>query len=224
MNAHCLTWIHGITFASKARCDHVYTQPHARAAPLRLMTPSEISDETLLQRAGKGDTRAFEQLYDRFSPRLLGLLKQMLVDDREAEDVLQEGFLYLWDHAHSYDSSRSRAFTWSVMIFRHKAIDRMRALGRRARLVESASVEHAVFETSPMAADEEVAMKDRQKEVHLALLELPGEQRRLIEFAFLKGLTHHAIAESLGLPLGTVKTNIRRGLLKLRDLMKGGLP
>lgn len=187
------------------------------------MSPSEISDETLLQRAGSGDSRAFEQLYDRYAPRLLGLLRQMLTDEREAEDVLQEGFLYLWDHAHAYDPARSRAFTWSVMIFRHKAIDRMRALGRRARVIENATVEFATLETAEAGVDETIEMKDRQKQVHQALQALPGEQRKLIEFAFLKGLTHPAIAESLGLPLGTVKTNIRRGLLRLRDLMKGGL-
>ncbi len=187
------------------------------------MSSPEITDETLLQRAGKGDARAFEQLYDRYAPRLLGLLRQMLVDEREAEDVLQDGFLYIWDHAGKYDPSRSRAFTWSVMIVRHKAIDRMRALGRRSKLAESAAVEQAVLEATADGTAETVVMRDRQKQVYAALQSLPGEQRKLIEFAFLKGLTHHAIAESLGLPLGTVKTNIRRGLLRLRDLMKGGL-
>lgn len=186
------------------------------------MSPLEATDETLLQRAGTGDTRAFEQLYDRFSSRLLGLLRHMLMDEKEAEDVLQEGFLYLWEHAGNFDPARSRAFTWSVMIFRHKAIDRMRALGRRARLMDSAAIEHAVLEAESVTTDTTMEMKERQKQVHAALSALPGEQRRLIEFAFLKGLTHHAIAESLDLPLGTVKTNIRRGLLRLRDLMKGG--
>ncbi|MEN3942627.1 sigma-70 family RNA polymerase sigma factor [Prosthecobacter sp. SYSU 5D2] len=186
------------------------------------MTSLEISDETLVQQVGQGDVRSFEKLYDRFSPRLFGLLRQMLEDEKEAEDVLQEGFLYLWDHASSYNPDRSRAFTWTVMIFRHKAIDRMRALGRRARVMESAACELAVLEPTAVTAGETVDMKERQKRVHTALNELPGEQRKLIEFAFLKGLTHHAIAESLNLPLGTVKTNIRRGLLRLRDLMKGG--
>ncbi|GAA5134196.1 sigma-70 family RNA polymerase sigma factor [Prosthecobacter algae] len=186
------------------------------------MPSSEISDESLLQRAGAGDMRAFEVLYDRYSPRLLGLLRQMLGDEREAEDVLQEGFLYLWDHARDYDVGRSRAFTWTVMIFRHKAIDRMRALGRRQRLNETAAIEHATLGVSGNSADETMQMKERQKQVHAALLALPGEQRKLIEFAFLKGLTHQAIAEDMHLPLGTVKTHIRRGLLKLRDLMKGG--
>lgn len=187
------------------------------------MTSLEISDETLLQRAGRGDTRAFEQLYDNLSPRLLGLLRQMLRDEREAEDVLQEGFLYIWDHASAYDPTRSRALTWCVMVFRNKAIDRIRALGRRSRAMEAAAVESAVFESYQITANDSVQMREQGHYIHNALKELPTDQRRLIEFAFLKGLTHQAIAESVGLPLGTVKTNIRRGLLRLRDLMKGGL-
>lgn len=193
------------------------------AAIYRPMTSSELSDETLLQRAGGGDTRAFEQLYDRLSPRLFGLLRQMFNDEREAEDVLQEGFLYLWDHAANYDMTRSKAFTWAVMIFRNKAIDRLRALGRQSRALEAAAVESATLEHTHDAADVELESKDRSIQVRSALGTLPQEQRRLIEFAFIKGITHQAIAESLGLPLGTVKTNIRRGLLRLRDVLKGGL-
>ncbi len=187
------------------------------------MTSLETSDETLLQRAGRGDVRAFEQFYDRLAPRLLGLLRQMMSDDREAEDVMQDAMVYIWDHAAAYDSARSKAFTWAAMIVRNKAIDRLRAQGRRARLIEAAAVECSVLETASPGADARAEQNDRGAQVRSALGALPQEQRKLIEFAFLKGLTHHAIADSLGLPLGTVKTNIRRGLLRLRDLMKGGL-
>lgn len=187
------------------------------------MTSPDISDESLLQRAGRGDTRAFEQFYDRVSPRLYGLLRQMLQDEPEAEDVMQEALLYVWDHAAAFDPRRARAFTWVAMIARNKAVDRLRALGRRNRLLEAAAVESATLAVHEASADEGVAMKDRASQVRSALSALPQEQRRLIEFAFLKGLTHHAIAETLGLPLGTVKTHIRRGLLRLRDLLKGGV-
>jgi RNA polymerase sigma-70 factor (ECF subfamily) len=109
------------------------------------------------------------------------------------------------------------------MLFRHKAIDRMRMLGRRNRLVDSAVLEQTTLgESAHAGADEEVQASERGVVVREALGELPKDQRQLIEFAFLKGLTHHVIAESLGMPLGTVKTNIRRGLLRLRDLLKGG--
>jgi len=99
----------------------------------------------------------------------------------------------------------------------------MRMLGRRNRLVESAVLEQTILGASSHAsADDEVQANERGVVVREALNELPKEQRQLIEFAFLKGLTHHVIAESMGIPLGTVKTNIRRGLLRLRDLLKGG--
>ncbi len=187
------------------------------------MSQPELSDEDLLQRAGRGDSRAFDQLYDRMAPRLFGLLRQMLHDEREAEDVLQDGFVLLWERASTFDAERSKAFTWAVMLFRHKAIDRMRMLGRRNRLVDSALLEQTTLGAPAHAgADEDVQARERGVVVHEALSELPKEQRQLIEFAFLKGLTHHVIAESLGLPLGTVKTNIRRGLMRLRDLLKGG--
>jgi RNA polymerase sigma-70 factor, ECF subfamily len=187
------------------------------------MSPPDLSEEDLLQRTGRGDARAFDQLYDRIAPRLFGLLRQMLHDEREAEDILQDGFVLLWSRASTFDPDRSKAFPWAVMLFRHKAIDRMRMLGRRNRLVDSAILEQTTLSAPAHAgADDEVQTAERGVVVREALNELPKDQRQLIEFAFLKGLTHHVIAESLGIPLGTVKTNIRRGLLRLRDLLKGG--
>lgn len=225
MVAFSLTCVRGSAAADEGWRDHGASTPWARRTVLqtRLMPSPELTDETLLQRAGAGDARAFEQIYDRHSPRLFGFLCQMLGNEKEAEDVLQEGFLYVWDHAKAYDSTRSAPSTWLVMIFRNKAIDRLRALGRREKLLEKAAVEEAVLRTSSEVPGETLEEREKRLWVQQALQALPTEQRRLIEFAFLKGLTHPAIAESLGLPLGTVKTHIRRGLLKLRDLMKGGL-
>jgi RNA polymerase sigma-70 factor (ECF subfamily) len=187
------------------------------------MSQPELSEEDLLQRVGRRDVRAFDQLYDALAPRLFGLLRQMLHDEREAEEVLQDGFVQLWERASGYDATRSKAYTWAVMIFRNKAIDRMRMLGRRNRLVESAALEQVALSAQALAADDEAQANERGAVVRKALTDLPKDQRQLIEFAFLKGLTHHVIAESLGIPLGTVKTNIRRGLLRLRDLLKGGV-
>ncbi len=180
-------------------------------------TDERDSEEDLLQRAGRGDARAFEQLYDLVSPRIFGLLRQMMHDEREAEGVLQDGFVQVWERASTYEPARGTAFAWTVMILRQRAIDRMRVLGRRTRLVESDALEAAT-----LAADGQAGAEGREAGMRAALNELPHEQRKLIEHAFLKGLTHHVIADSLGLPLGTVKTNIRRGLLRLRDLLKGG--
>jgi RNA polymerase sigma-70 factor (ECF subfamily) len=127
------------------------------------MSQPELSEEDLLQRAGRGDVRAFEQLYDRLAPRLFGLLRQMLHDEREAADVLQDGFVLLWERAQTFDPERSRAFTWAVMLFRHKAIDRMRMLGRRNRLVDSAILQQTSLAASSQAgADEDVQSAERQ--------------------------------------------------------------
>jgi RNA polymerase sigma-70 factor, ECF subfamily len=197
-----------------------------RILDFHLMTPDlEVvreNDESILQKVGAGDERAFSQLYDRFSGPLFGLMRQMLDDERDAEDVLQDGFVYLWEKASSFDAAKSKAFTWAVMIFRNKAIDRLRARGRRSRLHEAAASEMPLMMgSSATGADEAATGKDRASLVRKALLALPAEQRRLVEFAFFKGETHQAIAETLGVPLGTVKTNIRRGLLRLRDILKG---
>ncbi|MDH4476019.1 MAG: sigma-70 family RNA polymerase sigma factor [Verrucomicrobiaceae bacterium] len=182
------------------------------------------SDEELMQGVAATDERAFQTLYDRFSPPLFALLRQMLDDEKDAEDVLQEGFLYLWDRAKNFDPSRAKAFTWATMIFRHKAIDRIRSQGRRHRMTERAAIElPTLLGSSPAQADDEASAQDHRSLLAKALQTLPSEQRSLIECAFLKGLTHHSISESLGLPLGTVKTNIRRGLIRLRDILQGGL-
>ncbi|HEY1052487.1 MAG TPA: sigma-70 family RNA polymerase sigma factor [Prosthecobacter sp.] len=186
-------------------------------------TEDRDSEEDLLQRAGRGDARAFEQFYELLAPRLFGLLRQMLHDVREAEDMLQDGFVQVWESASTFDPARGRAFPWAVTLFRHKAIDRMRVLGRRTRLVESADLEQATLAAQGPGADDQAVADERGTGVRAALNELPNEQRKLIEHAFLKGLTHHVMADSLGLPLGTVKANIRRGLLRLRDLLKGGV-
>lgn len=187
------------------------------------MSQPELTEEELLQHAGRGSARAFDRLYDLIAPRIHGLLRQMLNDEKEVEDVMQDGFVQLWDRASSFDPDRSKAYTWAVMIFRNKAIDRMRMLGRRNRLVESAALAGVSLSAMPPAmADAALQASERAGVVREALNELPDEQRQLIECAFLKGLTHHVIAESLSMPLGTVKTNIRRGLLRLRDMLKGG--
>jgi len=189
---------------------------------VKTMPQPELTEEELLQRVARKDMRAFDQLYDALAPRLHGLLRQMLPDEREAEDVLQDSFVHLWESAGGFDPEHGRAFPWAVTLFRRKAIDRMRTLGRRTRLVDSAALEQAALSAHAASADEDTMTDERRDMVSSALVELSKDQRQLVECAFLKGLNHHVIAESLGLPDTTVKTNIRRGLLRLHELLKGG--
>jgi RNA polymerase sigma-70 factor (ECF subfamily) len=182
------------------------------------------TDEDILQRVAARDQTAFAELYDRFSGSLYALARRILNDEQEARDALQEGFLYLWEKAASYDPIKSKAFTWSVIIFRHKAIDRLRSLRRRKRLEDAMTVEYLPLNDSAHSerADQAVDRAERAALVRKALASLPEPQRKSIECAFLKGLTHHELSTMFGEPLGTVKTNIRRGLLRLRDILKGG--
>lgn len=181
------------------------------------------TDEAILQRVAARDQAAFAELYDRFSGSLFALARRILNDEQEARDALQDGFLYLWDKAADYDPVKSRAFTWAVIIFRHKAIDRLRALRRRLKLTDMAAEELIPLaeDKNTERADHAAARSERAALVRRALAALPEAQRKSIEWAFLKGFTHHQLAELFNEPLGTVKTNIRRGLLRLRDILRG---
>ncbi len=177
----------------------------------------------LLERIATGDQDAFSALYDRLSGPLFSLALQMLGDRAEAEEALQEVSLQLWKHAARYDARRSSVFTWAVMMTRSKAIDRLRARGRRQRVV-AGSIED--YETGPELASEaanaadNTVKKDEAARVRAALRALPGEQREAIELAFFSDLTHAEIASQKSEPLGTVKARIRRGLMRLRDGLK----
>jgi RNA polymerase sigma-70 factor (ECF subfamily) len=177
-------------------------------------------DAQLLARVAAGDEVAFGALYDRFSPGLFSFVLKMVRDEKEAEDILQEGFAHIWRRAATYDAARSSPFTWAVMILRNKAIDRLRVRQRQERIMEKATVEFSHFPE----ADEEAAGETERREqgalVRAALRQIPAEQQQAVELAFFSGLTHEQIAEKLSAPLGTIKARIRRGLLKLRDFLK----
>lgn len=177
-------------------------------------------DADLLLRTAAGDEAAFGRLYDRFSPGLYSLVLRMVRDEREAEDVLQDGFSHIWRRASTYDPARSSAFTWAVMVLRNKAIDRLRVRQRLERTVEKVTEEFSHFPDSDDTAALEPVMREERARVRRALGKLPEEQREAVDLAFFGGLTHEQIAEKLGTPLGTIKARIRRGLFRLRDVLK----
>ncbi len=182
--------------------------------------PERRLDAELLVRVGAGDEAAFAQLYDRFAPGLYSLVLKMVRDEKEAEDVLQEGFTHVWRRATTYDPARSSAFTWAVMVFRNKAIDRLRVRQRRQRVVEKASEDPMLSPESDTRSADAPSMHEEVTMVRLALDQIPEDQKEAVELAFFGGLTHEQIAERLATPLGTIKARIRRGLLRLRDFLK----
>ncbi len=177
-------------------------------------------DAQLMARIARGDEVAFGALYDRFSPGLFSFVLRMVRDEKEAEDVLQEGFAQIWRRAPTYDPARSSAFTWAVMILRNKAIDRLRVRQRLERTLEKATVEFSHFPETDEISSQAAERREEGALVRSALTQIPAEQKQAVEMAFFSGLTHEQIAEKLGAPLGTIKARIRRGLLKLRDFLK----
>ncbi|MEP6635588.1 MAG: sigma-70 family RNA polymerase sigma factor [Acidobacteriota bacterium] len=178
--------------------------------------PAQDSDIELLHSVARGDEEALARLYDRYRLILFGLLVRILNSREEAEDTLQEVFLQVWRRAADFDEQRGRPFTWLVTLARSRAIDRLRALGARQRLADSAAQE-----VSPEASDAVAdTLHAEQKEiVARALAGLPEEQRRTLRLAYFEGLTQSEIAAKLDTPLGTVKTRMRSGMMKLRELL-----
>lgn len=171
-----------------------------------------------------GDEAAFTTFYDRFAPGLFSMIYAILHDQKESEDVLQEAFVQMWKRVATYDAARSSLFTWAVMISRHKAIDRLRARQRQSGLIETvASEADDLAGKSPERGDHALARSDERERVRAALAQLGESQREAINLAFFAGLTQTQISERLGVPLGTIKARIRRGLLALREVL-GGIP
>ena len=181
-------------------------------------------DADLLKKSGEGDRAAFEQFYDRVSGLLFAMAYRVLNDREAAEDVLQEVFTQIWEKASGYDVSRGRPLTWALTMTRNKAIDRLRTAQRRYRQREELEFEGTLHrEPSGKSSAETLAESEKTRMVRAAVTRLAAAQRRAIELAFFGGMTQSEIAAEFGEPLGTIKARIRRGMMRLRELIGGGM-
>ena len=180
-------------------------------------------DVELLQRIVRQDRAAFAEFYDRHSTLMFSVASKILNNAGEAEDVLQETFVQVWEKAAKFDPKLGKASSWVATLARNKAIDRIRASQRRIRLAEQAGAEFAIAGEVNDTANEAIHGHDKAKLIQSAIVGLPEEQRRAIELAYFSGLTQDEISKKLSEPLGTIKARIRRGLLKLRDQLEGVL-
>jgi RNA polymerase sigma-70 factor (ECF subfamily) len=189
------------------------------------MNESEPRDKglDLLRRIGAKDRAALGEFYDSYSTLLFSIASKILNNPGEAEDVVQEAFVQIWEKAGDFDSNLGKPLGWAITLVRNRAIDRLRASRRRDLLAKEAGAEFAIATEFSETANETVHGREKSKLIHSAIVDLPAEQRRAIELAYFSGLTQNEISEKLNEPLGTVKARIRRGLLKLRQQLEGVL-
>jgi len=190
------------------------------------MSSTEIAaDENadLLAQISSGDESAFARFYDKFAGPLYSMLMKMLGNAQDAEEVLQLAFMQVWNRAGTFQPGRASVFTWLVIITRSKAIDRIRHRQRQSRLIEEATEEMAPEGGELNAEAEKLPTSDQHEIVRNALQQITEEQRIPIEMAFFQGMSQTEIANALSAPLGTIKARIRRGMLRLRDSLRGRL-
>ena len=171
---------------------------------------------TLLDRSAAGDAAAFKTLYDATSAKLFGVILRILHERGEAEDVLQEVYTTVWRKAAEFDATRASPVTWMATIARNRAIDRLRARGSRPTTPLEAAAE--VRDTAP-AADEMIDASDDACRLHAALNTLDARHAAAIRSTYFEGLTYEALALREGVPVGTLKSWVRRGLLRMQGAM-----
>lgn len=179
--------------------------------------PREVSpDATLLLRLLQKDVSAFEQLYDRHARLVYGLVLRILQHASTSEEVVQDVFLQLWRNAAQYDSARGPFVPWLCTMARNRALDHLRKKGERQRRREELPEELPVLVIAP---DYEKVLDDRRRaeRVRALMASLTPQQKKAIELAYFEGMSHSEIASALKQPLGTVKSWIRNGLLRLKE-------
>jgi len=174
----------------------------------------------LLARVAKRERAAFEALYDRYANILYATAMKFLKEDADAQDVVQDVFIQIWDKAKLYDPAKGKPLTWALTLTRNRSIDRIRAIQRRTRLRDDFEKETVADESAGVReALSGVDASEKGQILRDAVGRLSAEQRQVIELAFFGGLTQSEVAERLGEPLGTIKARARRGLMKLKEIL-----
>ncbi len=179
------------------------------------------NDADLIAQAAGGDPAALETLYDRYSRVVFSFALRIVGDPQIAEEILQEVFFRAWQQGGSFQSSRGSLVTWLLSITHNLSIDEIRKRKRRPQRADSAEPEQllAGVRDDSVNVEDEVWLGSLRQSILEALAQLPDAQRQPIEMAYFQGLTQREIAESLGEPLGTIKTRMRLGMLKLREFL-----
>lgn len=185
------------------------------------------TDEVLFERiANERSEEAFSELYDRYASRVYSLLLHMLRAEEDAQDLLQEVFVLVWQKAPLYFENRGNVAAWVFSLARNRAVDELRSKRYKVRGKETpltAGEDRPDLEkiiADHKLPDRNLHHADAQREIKFALRELTPDQRSVIDLAYFAGLTHLEIADRLSMPVGTVKTKIRQGVMKLGKLLR----
>ncbi|MEO7007361.1 MAG: ECF RNA polymerase sigma factor SigK [Terrimesophilobacter sp.] len=178
---------------------------------------ASVSLDALLQQVAQGDQLAFSNLYDGIAPRVFGLVRRVLIDHAQSEEVTQEVFLEIWQSASRFEPNKGKAMTWILTMARRRAIDRIRS--SQAGRDRDTRVGLRDYEPEYDEVAESVEIRVEAKKVDTAMRELSDVQRQVISLAYYGGSSHSEIAQTLGVPIGTVKTRMRDGMIRLRNLM-----
>ncbi|HWP83317.1 MAG TPA: sigma-70 family RNA polymerase sigma factor [Bacteroidota bacterium] len=180
-------------------------------------------DLTLLKRIERKDQQALSELYDRYASLLYTLSRRILPSPEEAEDVVQEVFLLVWKKSSTYVESRGTVYSWIITMCRNKAIDTLRSkrFKKQQQEIDIEEAKEILSDDHRLNPQEQAVVADYQRIVQTALKRLSRDQIRILELSYFKGYSQSEIARILKMPLGTVKTKMRQGVLKLRQLVRG---
>lgn len=193
------------------------------AAPTEAAGDPAAEHRALAAALARGDKAALGRLYDLLAKPLYSLALRVTNDPAEAQDVVQDVFLQLWNKAADYEPSRGNYFSWAATLTRNRALDRVRMRARRQEIVQASAPDILPADNADLDSSDSLWLREKATAVRSALGALPAEQKGAIELAFFNGLTQQEIAQKLGEPLGTVKARIRRGLLRLRESLSSRL-
>jgi RNA polymerase sigma-70 factor, ECF subfamily len=173
----------------------------------------------LLSRASLGDRPAFAALYEATKSKLFAVSLRIVRERHIAEEVLQESFVSIWNHAADYATHKSAPMTWMTTIVRNRSLDIVRR--PHVEVADEDDFFQLNMEDERPTPPDELSAKRDQAEIVRCMENLDDDQQRAISMAFFNGLSHTEVADKIGKPLGTVKTHIRRGLMKLKDCLDG---
>jgi RNA polymerase sigma-70 factor, ECF subfamily len=176
-------------------------------------------DDALVRRLLRNDVNAFEKIYDKYCRIVYSLVLRIVQQSGPAEEVVQDVFLQLWRNSAQYDATRGPFAPWLLTLARNRALDTLRLKSERQRRLENQSDELFSVVVAPQY-EKELDEKRRGERVRSLVGELNPQQKRAIELAYFQGLSHTEIAAELKEPLGTVKSWIRNGLIRLREALQ----